>query len=106
MKKIFDRLAGYSVKQALNALRDGDFLKSIGASEDEAEDLYDALALYKTKQMDDLFIFKNKLYCIDFLASFFNDELREFFHSKLAPCTAQEFIDEYISLDPEFASLI
>lgn len=40
------------------------------------------------------------------IAVYMNDEIREKVHSELAPCDPNEFLEEYLELDPEFLDLI
>lgn len=40
------------------------------------------------------------------IASYMDDEIREELHSKLAPCTHEEFIKAYIDRDPDFEDLL
>lgn len=43
---------------------------------------------------------------MDGIAVYMNDEIREKEHSELAPCDSNEFLEEYLELDPEFLDLI
>ena len=40
------------------------------------------------------------------IASYMNDEIREQLHSKLAPCTHENFIKEYLKIDPDFIDIL
>lgn len=40
------------------------------------------------------------------IASYMNDEKREFLHSKLAPCSNEKFITEYLKMDPDFIDVL
>ena len=46
--------------------------------------------------------FENKKYNYEIIEEYMDNELRERLHSKLAPCTEQEFFDRYIEEDPNF----
>jgi hypothetical protein len=40
------------------------------------------------------------------IADYMNDEIREELHAKLAPCTPEEFLREYIKRDPEILDIL
>lgn len=40
------------------------------------------------------------------IASYMDDEIREFLHTRLAPCEPEEFLEEYLKHDPEFEELL
>ena len=40
------------------------------------------------------------------IADYMNDEIRESLHSKLAPCTNEKFIAEYLKADPDFINIL
>lgn len=40
------------------------------------------------------------------IASYMNDETRELLHSKLAPCSHEKFITEYLKMDPDFIDVL
>lgn len=40
------------------------------------------------------------------IADYMNDEIREELHAKLAPCTTEEFLREYIQRDPEILEIL
>lgn len=40
------------------------------------------------------------------IADYMNDEIREELHAKLAPCTTEEFLREYIKRDPEILEIL
>lgn len=40
------------------------------------------------------------------IGSYMDDDIREAVHAELAPCTAQEFLERYVELDPDFAGLL
>lgn len=43
---------------------------------------------------------------LDVIATYMNDEIREQVHMELAPCTPEEFLRQYVELDPHFEELI
>lgn len=40
------------------------------------------------------------------IASYMDDDIREDLHGDLAPCSNEEFINEYLKRDPEFMDLL
>lgn len=40
------------------------------------------------------------------IADYMNDEIREELHSKLAPCSNEKFLREYIKRDPEILEIL
>ena len=42
----------------------------------------------------------------DAITVYMNDDIREQVHAELAPCTAKEFLDRYLELDPGFQDLL
>lgn len=42
----------------------------------------------------------------DAITAYMNDDIREQIHAELAPCTAKEFLDRYLELDPDFQDLL
>lgn len=43
---------------------------------------------------------------MDVIATYMDDDIREGVHCDLAPCTAEEFLTEYIKRDPKFEELL
>ena len=43
---------------------------------------------------------------MDVIATYMDDGVRESVHFNLAPCTAEEFLTEYVKRDPGFAELL
>lgn len=46
--------------------------------------------------------FEGNVYEYDVVAQYFEDDIREDLHLKMAPCSEQEFFDAYIERDPGF----
>ena len=42
----------------------------------------------------------------DAIVTYMNDDIREDVHFDLAPCSEEEFLDEYVKRDPEFEKLL
>lgn len=42
----------------------------------------------------------------DAITAYMNDDIREQVHAELAPCTAKEFLERYLELDPDFQDLL
>lgn len=42
----------------------------------------------------------------DAIVTYMNDDVREDVHFDLAPCSEEEFLDEYVKRDPEFEKLL
>lgn len=42
-----------------------------------------------------------EVYSIDDIAQFMDDDVREQIHSDIAPCTDEEFLEEYLRRAPE-----
>lgn len=40
------------------------------------------------------------------IASYMKDDIREDLHQELAPCEPEEFLKEYLELDPDFEELL
>lgn len=43
---------------------------------------------------------------LDVIVTYMNDDIREDVHFDLAPCSEEEFLDEYVKRDPEFEELL
>ena len=42
----------------------------------------------------------------DAIVGYMDDDIRENVHNDLAPCSEEEFLDEYVNRDPEFEKLL
>lgn len=42
----------------------------------------------------------------DAIVTYMNDDIREDVHFDLAPCSEEEFLDEYVKRDPEFEKML
>lgn len=40
------------------------------------------------------------------ISSYMNDDIREELNTKLAPCTNELFINEYLKMDPDFIDIL
>lgn len=43
---------------------------------------------------------------MDAIASYMDDDKREYVHFELAPCEPEEFLKRYLELDPDFEDLL
>lgn len=43
---------------------------------------------------------------LDTIATYMDDEIRERFHCKMAPCSAESFLKRYLELDEDFEVLL
>lgn len=43
---------------------------------------------------------------LEAIAVYMNDEIREELHNRLAPCTNETFLTEYVKRDPAFEELL
>lgn len=43
---------------------------------------------------------------LEAIVGYMDDDIRENVHNDLAPCSEEEFLDEYVNRDPEFEKLL
>lgn len=81
---------------AKEALEDGEYLAQFDVTQEQVD------ALYEVFDLDEVLTDRK----LEAMASLMNDDIREAVHSALAPCTNDDFLAEYLKLDPGFRPIV